>query len=75
MFLSWAVAEIADDEIEPALDLAVGVLGKAKTAPGSQTPSSRAAILTPSPIKSPSLSSTMLIPEEAAPQFRGCRPS
>ena len=45
----WGGAEIGDGEIEPALDLAIGVLGR-QIAPGAQIPSSRAAILTPSPI-------------------------
>ena len=55
--LELGCAEIADLEIEPLLDLAIGVLGR-QIAPGFATPSSRAAILTPSPIRSPSASST-----------------
>ena len=51
-------AEIADREIETPPDLTVGVLGQQQIAPAWQMPSSRAAILTPSPIRSPSLSLT-----------------
>ena len=58
MFLRFCRAEIGDREIEPPLDLPVGVLGQADRRPASQMPSSRAAMLTPSPIRSPSLSST-----------------
>ena len=50
-------AEVGDREIEPPLDLPIGVLGR-QIAPGAATPSNRAAMLTPSPIRSPSLSST-----------------
>ena len=50
-------AEIGDGEIEPPLDLPIGVLRQADRA-RLTIPSSRAAILTPSPIRSPSASST-----------------
>ena len=55
--LELGLAEIGDRQIEPSLDLTIGVLGKADRARLAM-PSSRAAILTPSPIRSPSLSST-----------------
>ena len=55
--LELGLAEIGNREIEPALDLAIGVLGETDAARLAM-PSSRAAILTPSPIRSPSLSST-----------------
>ena len=48
-------AEIGDREIEPPLDLTIGVLGEA-IAPGSAIPSSRAAMLTPSPMASDGVS-------------------
>jgi hypothetical protein len=50
-------AEVGDREIEPPFDLSIGILGK-RIAPGSAIPSKRAAMLTPSPMRSPSLSST-----------------
>jgi hypothetical protein len=48
--LELSLAEIVDLEVEPSLDLPIGVL--AQIAPGAATPSSRAATLTPSPTAS-----------------------
>ena len=50
-------AEIGDREIEPPLDLPEAC-SERQIAPGVPMPSNRAAMLTPSPIRSPSLSST-----------------
>ena len=58
MFFSWRRAEIGDLEIEPSLDLPVGLLGETDPSGLGDALPSRAAILTPSPIRSPSLSST-----------------
>ena len=70
-------AKIADLEIEPTLDLTVGFFGEADAA-RSQMPSIGAAMLTPSPIRSPSLSSTTSptwTPTRNSRRFSGATPA
>ena len=58
-------AKIGDLEFETRLDLPVGVLGQSRIPPGSQAPSSRAAMFTPpSPIRSPSALTPLRRPSE-----------